>query len=575
MSEPTPLWQRGDRMSTVDVPIPRPWTISPDGGRAICRDNVPVLLVGGQLFNSSSSSAKSITDAFAHVRRMNGNVALAPVSWALMEPDENTFDFTLVDRMLEEARRNDLRLVLLWFGGFKNAGSGYTPRWVRADTERFPRAVIEPRGQQAFSYEGATAKPVLSVFSDALRQADARAFEAFLHHLVEADPDGVVAMIQVENETGILRDSRDRGPLAEESWNGPVPADLISHLRAAPADSSLARRLWEAQGSKSTGSWPDVFGASSASDEVFMAWAFATYVEYVAARGRAIADVLMYANAWLGPQPGQLEPGQYPSGGPGSRVLDVWRAAAPSLALLGPDIYIDEGDEAMRVYANGTQPFFVPESRPIAGELVRAIGRYGAIGWSAFGVDGANPDGQVAATMKYLTALEEQVASAQIAGRVGAFVIENGVELLNVQIDGVDITARGTLALLQHMLLDAGVRIPDPDLVLPEETLPGAPVPSPADKRPFGLVVGGGDGSFLVIGQGLTLDFFQVGGRIEIDSVEEILIEGGCAVVGQVLNGDERLRVLPTDRVGAARIRLAMIGQDHADTTHSRHVKAG
>ena len=122
-----------------------------------------------------------------------------------------------------------------------------------------------------------------------------------------------------------------------------------------------------------------------------MAWAIASYVEHLAGRGRAIADIPMYANAWLGPQPGQDTPGQYPSGGPASTVLDIWRAAAPSLAFLGPDIYVDDADAAMAQYATGIQPFFVPECRLSAAELVRAIGTYGAVGWSAYGLDLAEP----------------------------------------------------------------------------------------------------------------------------------------------------------------------------------------
>ena len=104
--------------------------------------------------------------------------------------------------MLAEARTNELRLVLLWFGAFKNAASTYAPTWVRGNPERFPRVVVEPKGMQAFTYEGATAKPVLSVFSPELREADAKAFEALIRHLVDADPDGTVVMVQVENESG-------------------------------------------------------------------------------------------------------------------------------------------------------------------------------------------------------------------------------------------------------------------------------------------------------------------------------------------------------------------------------------
>lgn len=546
-------------MTEPHVSVTRPWALSHEAPFLLRRDGVPVLLVGGQVFNSSSSSPRAIENSFSHVRRVGSSVVLSPVSWALSEPTEGSFDFTLVDIMLDEARKNDLHLVLLWFGAFKNAGSTYAPRWVRSDPKRFPRVVVEAKGMQAFTYEGATAKPVLSVFSPELREADACAFEALIRHLVEADPQGTVAMVQVENESGVLSDSRDRGPLAEAAWSGPVPSALTDHVRSTPAGTTSARRLWEARGSVEGGSWQEVFGDTPAADEVFMAWAFASYVEHLAARGRAIADIVMYANAWLGPQPGQETPGQYPSGGPAAPALDIWRAAAPSLAFLGPDVYVDDADAAMAVYATGVHPFFVPECRLNPAALVRAIGAYGAFGWSAYGLDAANPDGQLAATLGFIGALQDEIAQAQERGTIGAVVIEPGVAVENLQIDGVDITVRGALALFERMLLDAGVHLPATELVVPDETVPAAQVTHHGDKRPFGLIIATGNDTFVVIGRELTLDYFVADTRIEIDSVEELLLEGREVVPGRVLNGDERLLVIPTDRVGAARIRLVRV----------------
>lgn len=539
-------------------PAPRPWTLSTEAPFVLRCKGEPALLVGGQVFNSASSSPKAIADSFAHVRRVGSNVVLSPVSWALSEPVEGAFDFALVDVMLAEARKNELRLVLLWFGAFKNAASTYSPTWVRSNPARFPRVVVEPKGMQAFTYEGATAKPVLSAFSPELREADAKAFEALIRHLVEADPDGRVAMVQVENESGLLSDSRDRNELAEAAWAGPVPRELIAHVRATPDGGTSARRLWEASGSADGGSWSQVFGDTPAAEEVFMAWTIAGYVEHLARRGRAIADIVMYANAWLGPQPGQDTPGQWPSGGPASTVLDVWRAAAPSLAFLGPDVYVQDADAAMKQYATGIQPFFVPECRLSAGELVRAIGAYGAFGWSAYGLDAANPDAQVAATLAFVSALEDEISQAQQRRTISAVVIEPGVEVETRHIDGVDITARGALALFQKMLLDAGVHVPDTQLQVPDETVAGAQVTHHGDTRPFGLIVGTGDG-FLIIGRELMLDFFAADARVEIDSVVELLLDGARVVPGRVLNGDERLMILPTDRVGAARIRLVRL----------------
>lgn len=541
------------------MPVARPWTLSTEAPFALRRNGAPALLVGGQVFNSASSSPKAIADSFAHVRRVGSNVVLSPVSWALSEPAEGTFDFTLVDIMLAEARRNELRLVLLWFGAFKNAASTYAPTWVRGNPGRFPRVVVEPKGMQAFTYEGATAKPVLSVFSPELREADATAFEALIGHLVDADPDGTVVMVQVENESGILSDSRDRNAPAEAAWAAPVPSELVAHVRATPAGSTSARALWDSNGHVETGTWSQVFGDTPAAEEVFMAWAIASYVEHLARRGRAIADIPMYANAWLGPQPGQDTPGQYPSGGPASTVLDVWRAAAPSLALLGPDIYVHDADAAMKQYSTGIQPFFVPECQLRAAELVRAIGAYGAVGWSAYGLDAANPEGQLSATLTFIAGLEDEIAAAALRGSVRAVVLEPGIEVESRSVDGIDITARGARALLRRMLLDAGVNIPDTEPALPDETVPHAQIATPGETRPFALIAGTGDGGFLVIGRELTLDYFAAEARIEIDSVQELVIEGGEVIQGRVLNGDERLMILPNDRVGAARIRLLRV----------------
>jgi len=234
------------------------WTI--DEGFRLLHGGRPALLLGGQVHNSSSSSERSIADSFAHVRRMHGNTVLAPVSWALIEPDEGDFDFDLVDMMLEQARANGLRLVLLWFGAFKNAASTYAPRWVRADEARFPRAVAHAAGLQAFSYQGATPKPVLSVFGDELRAADATAFEALMTHLLEADHEDTVAMVQVENESGLLSDSRDRSPLADRAWDSPVPGALLEHL--ARGGSSPTRDLWRDRGAATAGSWADVLATT-------------------------------------------------------------------------------------------------------------------------------------------------------------------------------------------------------------------------------------------------------------------------------------------------------------------------
>lgn len=535
------------------------WRFTHEGGAFRLEHNGdPALLVGGQVHNSSSSSVGAIERSFAHAAAMGANTVLAPVSWGQVEPEEGAFDFALVDAMLGAAREHELRLVPLWFGAFKNAASTYAPRWVRADRDRFPRVRIEPKGLQAFTYEGAMPKPVLSVFGEELLDADERAFARFIRHLREADPQDTVAMVQVENEVGLLSDSRDRSDAAERAWNGPVPGELLRYLAGEESRGTTVRAVWESRGSKGVGSWADVFGGDWQGDEVFMAWGFARYAERLAAAGRAVKDLPHYANAWLGPQPGQSEAGQYPSGGPGSRVLDIWRLAAPSLELIGPDIYVADAEAPMREYANDSQPLFVPECRMSAPELVRAVGAFGAVGWSAFGVDDGNPDGQIAQTLRFIRALETDIIEAGVRGELRGIVLDAGVAEATVSVSGLSVVARDSRRLLARMLLDAGVRIPEAPLALPDETFEGAMMPTPADPRPFALLFRSGD-TVTAVGRGVSLDVAEEAdgrGAIEIDRADELLVDGRTCAPGRELNGDERLRLLPDDRVGAVRIRL-------------------
>lgn len=515
-------------------------------------DGEPVLLLGGQVHNSTSSHPDAIDDAFAKAHLLGANTVLAPVCWDLVEPSEGTFDFDLVDHLLRTADQHGLRLVPLWFGAFKNAGSTYSPTWVRADRSRFPRAVTHDTARPAFTYEGATAKPVLSVFSPELVDADAVAFEALMAFIAAHPLRDLVPLVQVENEVGLLADSRDRSAIAQKAWDAAVPPSLLHALpRLAPE--SMAGTAWRDHGTKSAGSWAEVLGDDWRAHEVFMAWGFASYVDRVAARGQRAWPVPMYANAWLGPQPGQDRPGLYPSGGPSSRVLDVWRAIAPRLSMRSPDIYVDDAAGAAATYSADGATLFVPECRPRAGDAVIALAA-GSIGWSAFGVEDVRAGSQVSQLLHALAPIEAELAHARAEGRLLGATLDGGEEQ-RLLLGNLQLTLRGTGFLFRSMLLDAGVSIPEP-APGEAETESDATIVGPHDGRAFGLVLVESPSQFLVIGQGLTVDFASERGPVEIDRVVELRDTGGTWTEGRSLNGDERLRVLPIDRVGVARIRI-------------------
>ena len=539
---------------------PLPSLRSTDHATQLIVDGGPTLLLGGQLHNSAASDPEHMRRALDHLTDMDVGTVIGSASWAQVEPAEGTFDFSHVDAQIDAARDRGMRLVLIWFGAYKNAASTYAPRWVRADTERFPRAVVGAAGKVVFTYPGAMPKPVLSVFSPDLLAADRAAFVALVQHLAEADPGHVVVMVQVENEIGLLGDSRDRSPAADAVWEQQVPKELVAHLEeCSDGLGADLGELWGRSGRRTSGTWSEVFGNGWEAEEVFMAWAFGGYAEALAEAGKAVKDLPMYVNAWLGPQPGQSRAGEYPSGGPTSRVLDVWKAAAPSLDLLAPDIYVDDAQSAMAAYHRPDNPLFVPETRFRTGNLFWALGHHRAIGFSVFGIEDGRVDSQLARACALLGPMTRDIAAAQAEDRTAGILLDEATPEMSVRLGGLDVTARGSRDLLGRMLLDAGVQPPPPPPPPPSETKGAAGPPAPRDTRPFGLLLAEGDDTFLLIGQGVTVDFSAPGETVEVDKVEELRFEDGRWTPGRLLNGDERLHVVPLDEIGAARITLLRV----------------
>src|ERR1700735_4080309 len=203
-------------------------------------DSKPFLVLGGELHNSSSSSIEYMKPVWPRLAAMHLNTVLLPVAWETIEPEEGRFDFSVVDGLLEGARANNLKLVILWFGAWKNTYSSYVPAWVKADTERFPRVqTSDGRGTER-----------LSPFSTAVRDADARAFAKLMRHLREADGDThTVLMVQVENEVWVIPESRDYSPTANASFAAAVPSTLMNFLGTNRATLNPEfRAIWEAAG---------------------------------------------------------------------------------------------------------------------------------------------------------------------------------------------------------------------------------------------------------------------------------------------------------------------------------------
>jgi hypothetical protein len=338
-------------------------------------DGKPFMMLGGELHNSSSGTAAQADTILPKLAHAHVNTVLTPVSWELIEPAEGTFDFSVIDHWISEARVEHVHLVLLWFGSWKNGASSYVPAWVKEDSKRFPRAV----GGDGRQME------VLSTLSAANRDADAKAFRALMAHIRETDSSQhTVLMVQVENEVGVFTSTRDRSAEADRVFQDAVPDALISDLKEHPGRiSPELARAWTGKG----GTWSEAFGGGYAASEIFMAWEYASYIGQVTAAGKEAYALPMYVNAQL-PAPHE-RPGEYPSGGPHPYYLEVWRAAAPSIDFFSPDVYWSDFDHWCERYSANDNPLFVPEARNDVGPYwaFYAFGEAHAFGFSPFAID--------------------------------------------------------------------------------------------------------------------------------------------------------------------------------------------
>lgn len=499
-------------------------------------DGAPYLALAGELHNSSASSPAYMAPIWERLARNNVKTVLGVASWELVEPEEGRYDFTAVDDQIRQAHARGMRLVLIWFGAYKNAESTYAPSWVRRDEVRFPRAQRDP-ASKSIAITTILNGPVLSVFSEPLVRADARAFAALMRHIKKVDRDQTVIMMQVENEVGLLGDSRDRSALASAAWEQQVPAALMSYLSAHRADLRPALlEVWRRQGFRQTGTWAEVFGTDSAAEEIFMAWGFGRYVDTVAKAGAVEYPLPMYSNAWLGPQPGALQPGTYPSGGPVAQMMDVWKAAAPSLALLAPDIYIDDFNGTLTEFKRPDNPIFIPEARLDAGNLFVALGQHNAIAFSPFGIEDGAEDHDVFKAYRVLNEMTTAITSAQRDGRIHGFKIAKGARQKET-IGGYDLSFSGPRATLGAFG-------------------PGTGAAEQVKSEGYGLVIHSRDNEFLIVGQAVSVTFSAPNAKVEIDSAQEGRFQNGRWIPGRVLNGDERFSLFPNDGLRIVKVTL-------------------
>jgi beta-galactosidase GanA len=345
-----------------------PRLVAKDGRHALLVDGKPFLILGAQAHNSSNYPA-GLGPVWAAANDLKANTVLMPVAWEQVEPEEGRFDFSFVDTLIQQARQQNKRLVLLWFATWKNTSAQYTPAWVKLAPQRFP-AMRDKDGKASYC---------LSPFGTETLKHDKRAFVALMTHLKKIDAQQrTVLMVQVQNEVGTYGLVRDFGTKAQAAFEQPVPAAVLARQKPKLA---------------ATGSWREVYGDYA--DEYFHAWAIARYIGEIAAAGRAVYDLPMFVNnALRNPleQPPKPWANNFSSGGPSWDVIDIYKAAAPAVDIVGPDLYNAESAQVeanLRLFQRADNALWVPEigSKSAYGRFLYSMLGRGAIGVSPFGMD--------------------------------------------------------------------------------------------------------------------------------------------------------------------------------------------
>jgi len=502
-------------------------------------DGKPLLILGGELGNSTSSSLKYLNTHWPTLKTIGLNTVIATIEWGQVEPKEGVYDFAPIEGLIRQAEANDMKLVLLWLAAWKNSTSSYAPPYIKHDYQTYSRAQ-DDKG---------VAQDILSPFDPDTLKADQRAFGAVMAHLKKFDKKHTVVMMQVENEIGMLPVVRDYSPQAEKAIQGQVPNALMDYLQKNRASlHPYVRDVWATKGYRSAGTWREVFGDSIDAQQIFQAWGFAVFTNELTRAGKAAYKLPMYINVALN-SPDQ-KPGQYPSGGPLPHLFDIWKAGGPDIDLIGMDIYYPNYVQWVDQFKRPDNPVFVPEAnrsgQPDAGgNAFYTIGELDGIGFSPFHIESLpNPATNVLTdAYRVLRQVAPLILAHQGKGTMRGFKAPLSYEGV------LDETPRS---------IELGGYKMSVSMVDPR-----TPKSTQDIQAHGGLIIQTGKDEFLVAGRGVVIRFADAAKAAYQVGIEQI-VEGefvdGKWIEGRWLNGDEngqgRYLRLPPEGFGIQKIKV-------------------
>ena len=514
------------------------------------KDGKPFIPLGLQVNNSSTGDPEMMDREMRALKLFGGNLLEAPVYWFRTEPEEGNFCFTDVDDLIHRCREENVSLILLWFGFNKNGHPTYVPEWVKLHPGKY-RLALGPDKAPVAS---------LSPLCQETLEADCRAFCAFMRHLREVDSSQhTVIAVQVENEIGLANTDLDYCDSSLTIYRKPVPENLRS---IELEDSGII---------PSGDTWKSRFGRHA--HEAFMAWASASYVERLASEGKKIYDIPMLVNVMLGENSFE-EPGIcYNSGAAVGRMLDIYKAAAPSIDLLCPDMYVSAREHYLRIirrYARKDNPLFIPESLPEgianAMNLMEAFGNHGCIGMAGFGGSGTlDVNGEllpeareVALSFRAVRNISPLLIRYRGTGRIHAIVQQEFMDRQYIRLENYHVEAKFINQIPGRTSSRINTHDPANQDVL--------------EARGRAILVQTDDHEFYLAGCGVRVDFrlrpdpmkeesfpqllSRENGTLNFLSVEEGHFAGDQWIIDRFRNGDEANFELYVHRGEIVRIRL-------------------
>lgn len=341
-------------------------------------DGKPFFSVGGQVNNSTTYDTSRLSNSFKYAKELGLNTIAVPIYWNIVEKEKDKYDVSIVNFLLSKAQEYDLNLSILWFGTYKNGASTFVPNYIKEDNETY---------WPVYSNNGLITA-TLSPLCAATKQRDMLALEKVVDRIVKLDKKHNVIAIQIENEPGILGYARDYSNYANELYKDEVPSELI---KLAQTSKGILHTFYVENGKKEHSDYLSTFGFFA--PDIFMGYYFAKYINDIAEIVKRKSHYLTYVNVWE-KENGDRVPGlSYPSGGPNTNNIDIYKTFAPNIDMLCPDIYNQVRDEFFEhcdIYTREDNTLFIPESVPNISQhqfIYKAIEEYGLTGIHLFGLD--------------------------------------------------------------------------------------------------------------------------------------------------------------------------------------------